>query len=61
MGRRNSKMNADLVSLMLQRQDYIKKCGEQLPQTHYCFCSFINSSLQPRCWLSDVTGKRFIK
>lgn len=41
----DSKMSADLVILMLQRQAYIKQCDEQLPQTLYCLFSFINPSL----------------
>lgn len=51
-------MSADLVSLMLQKQDYIKQCDEQVAQTHYCLFSFINSSLH--FTLLALTGKRFV-
>lgn len=38
-------MSVDLVSLVLQKQAYIKQCDEQMPHTHYCLFAFINSSL----------------
>lgn len=54
-------MNGDLVSLMLQRQAYIRQCQEQLPQTRYCLFPFINSILsvmaEPRHRTKDSYNK----